>query len=212
MSINDKTCSEFLKELASGAPVPGGGGAAAMGGAVGMALSNMVGNLTLGKKKYAGVQDEIKELLEKGSQIMEDLKTLVDRDAEVFEPLSRAYRLPSDTPEQVKDKEEILEKCSRDACLVPLEIMRKCFEGIKIHERMGQIGSLIALSDVGCGVVFLKAALISGSLNIIINTNTINDKEFVRKISEEMDSLLEEGCRIAEDTLQLVKAKLQKGR
>ncbi|NLX91763.1 MAG: cyclodeaminase/cyclohydrolase family protein [Firmicutes bacterium] len=212
MSLNDKTCSEFLNELASRAPVPGGGGAAAMGGAIGMALSNMVANLTLGKKKYAGVQDEIKGLLEKGSKIIEDLKTLVDRDAEVFEPLSQAYRLPSDTPEQIKYKEEILEERSKEACLVPLEIMRKSFEGIKIHERMGQIGSLIALSDVGCGVAFLKAALISGSLNIIINTNTINDKEFVRKISEEMDSLLEEGCRIAEDTLQLVKAKLQKGR
>ncbi|NLC12168.1 MAG: cyclodeaminase/cyclohydrolase family protein [Firmicutes bacterium] len=173
MSMVEKKCSEFLSALASKAPVPGGGGAAALGGAIGMALSNMVGNLTVGKKKYADVEDEVKELLDKGYKIIEELKLLVDRDAEVFEPLSRAYGLPKDTPEQAKIKAETLEKCSKDACSVPLEIMRKSFEGIKIHERMGQIGTRIAISDVGCGVAFLKAALISASLNVMINLGAI---------------------------------------
>ncbi len=212
MSINEKKCGEFLEILASKTPVPGGGGAAALGGAIGMALSNMVGNLTLGKKKYADVQDEVKELLERGYKILEELKILADEDAKVFEPLSKAYGLPTDTPEQTEFKEKTVELCSKNACSVPLEIMRKSFEGIKIQERMGQIGTLIAVSDVGCGVVFLKSALISGALNIIININTIKDEEFVKNISAEMNRLLDEGSKVADETLQIVMDKLGKRR
>ncbi|MCK4378474.1 MAG: cyclodeaminase/cyclohydrolase family protein, partial [Deltaproteobacteria bacterium] len=102
MSMLDKTCKEFNEVLASKAAVPGGGGAAALGGAIGMALSNMVGNLTVGKKKYAEVEDEVKVLVEKGNQVIAALENLVDKDAEVFEPLSKAYGLPKDTPEQQK--------------------------------------------------------------------------------------------------------------
>ncbi|GAV25416.1 sugar ABC transporter substrate-binding protein [Carboxydothermus islandicus] len=210
MSMLDKTCNEFLEALASKAPVPGGGGAAALGGAIGMALSNMVGNLTVGKKKYADVEDEVKELIARGSQIIEELKSLVDKDAEVFEPLSKAYGLPAETEEQKKIKEETLEKCSKDACSVPMEIMRKAFEGIKIHQRMGQIGSKLAISDVGCGVVFLKSALISGMLNVLINLNTIKDQEFVEKTKAEMEHLLNEGSKIADETLELVINQIKK--
>lgn len=181
MSMLNQSCSDFLEVLASKAPVPGGGGAAALGGAIGMALSNMVGNLTVGKKKYAEVEDEVKELIAKGDKVIAELKALVDEDAEVFEPLSKAYGLPKDTPEQIAYKEEVLEKCSKDACDGPMKIMRKCYEGIKIHERMGQIGTNLAISDVGCGVVFLKSALISGMLNVVINLNTIKDQEYVKK-------------------------------
>ncbi len=210
MSMLNKSCSDFLEVLASKAPVPGGGGAAAIGGAVGMALSNMVGNLTVGKKKYAEVEDEVKALIAKGDQVITDLKALVDKDAEVFEPLSKAYGLPKDTPEQLAYKEEVMEKCSKDACGVPLEIMRKSYEGIKIHEHMGQIGTMLAISDVGCGVVFLKSALISGMLNVVINLNTIKDQEYVSKTRAEMNRLLTDGSNIADATLDLVLSKLKK--
>lgn len=210
MGMLDKSCKDFLDVLASKEAVPGGGGAAAAGGAIGMALSNMVGNLTVGKKKYADVEDEVKELLDKGYKVMAELETLVDKDAEVFEPLSKAYGMPKNTPEQVAAKEEALEKYSKEACSVPMEIMRKSYEGIKIHERMGQIGSMLAISDVGCGVVFLKSALVSGMLNVVINLNTIKDQEFVKSTREEMDRLLSEGSKVADDTLQLVLDKLSK--
>jgi len=209
-SMVDKPCKDFIEVLASKAPVPGGGGAAAMGGAIGMALSNMVGNLTIGKKKYADVEPEVKDLLEKGYKIISELEALVDKDAEVFEPLSKAYGLPKNTPEEIKFKEETMEKCSQIACSVPMEIMRKAYEGIKIHQRMGEIGSMLAISDVGCGVVFMKAALISGKLNVIINLNTIKDQDFVRSTKEEMDRLVDEGCKIADETLNLVISKLSK--
>ncbi|MBI4765369.1 MAG: cyclodeaminase/cyclohydrolase family protein [Deltaproteobacteria bacterium] len=210
MTMIDQTCSAFIEVLASKAPVPGGGGAAAIGGAIGMALSNMVGNLTVGKKKYADVEGEVKELIAKGEDIILKLENLVDKDAEVFEPLSKAYGLPKNTPEEVKFKEETMENCCKVACGVPLEIMRAVFEGIKIHARMGEIGTMIAISDVGCGVVFLKSALISGSLNVIINLNTIKDQTFLSATRKEMDELLSIGSKMADDTLALVISKLKK--
>jgi methenyltetrahydrofolate cyclohydrolase len=210
MSMLNQSCSNFLEVLASKAPVPGGGGAAALGGAIGMALSNMVGNLTVGKKKYAEVEDDLKELIAKGDKVIAELKALVDEDAKVFEPLSKAYGLPKDTPEQIAYKEKVLEKCSKDACDGPMKIMRTCYEGIKIHERMGQIGTNLAISDVGCGVVFLKSALISGMLNVVINLNTIKDQEYVRKNRAEMEQLVADGSKIADATLELVLNKLKK--
>lgn len=208
MSMVEKSCTDFINVLASKSPVPGGGGAAALGGSIGMALSNMVGNLTVGKKKYAPVEEEVKNLLEQGSQVIEELNSLVLKDAEVFEPLAKAYGMPAKTPEEIKTKEETMENCCKTACSVPMEIMRKAYEGIKIHSRMGEIGSMLAISDVGCGVAFLKAALISGQMNVIININSIKDQTFVEETKKEMDSLLEEGCRIADDTIKTVLNKL----
>lgn len=210
MSMLDKSCKGFNEVLASKAAVPGGGGAAAMGGAIGMALSNMVGNLTVGKKKYANVEEEVKDLLEKGVKIIAELESLVDKDAEVFEPLSKAYGLPRSTPEEIEFKQKTMEDCCKTACSVPMEIMRKAFAGIKIHEKMGQIGTMIAISDVGCGVAFMKAALVSGSLNVIINLNAIKDQAFVNETREEMNKLLKEGSKIADETFDLVVSKLTK--
>ncbi len=210
MSMLDESCKSFLSMLASKAPVPGGGGAAALGGAIGMALSNMVGNLTVGKKKYADVEPEIKQLIEQGDAVIAQLQKLVDKDAEVFEPLSKAYGLPKNTPEEVAYKATTIENCSKTACSVPMEIMRKAYEGIKIHARMGQIGTMIAISDVGCGVVFLKSALIAGSLNVVINLNTIKDPAFLADTRKEMNTLLEEGTKLADETFALVMSKLTK--
>ena len=170
----------------------------------------MVGNLTLGKKKYADVEDEVQALVDQGYKIIDELKTLVDKDAEVFAPLSKAYGLPKDTPEQAAHKEKVLEECSKVACSVPLEIMRKSYEGIKIHQRMGEIGNKLAISDVGCGVQFLKAALISGYLNVLINLTGIKDEKFVSETSAEVERLLEDGSRIADEALQNVIAKIKK--
>ncbi|NLZ92737.1 MAG: cyclodeaminase/cyclohydrolase family protein [Firmicutes bacterium] len=210
MAMSEKSCDYFLDVLASKAPTPGGGGAAAMGGAIGMALSNMVGNLTIGKKKYADVEDEVKALVEQGSKLITELKALVDKDAEVFEPLSKAYGLPKNTPEEAAYKEKTLEECSKLACSVPMEIMRKAYEGIKVHERMGQIGTAIAISDVGVGVAFLKSALIGGYLNVLINVNTIKDEKFVSDTFGEANQLLEDGSKIADETLQKVIDKIKK--
>ena len=154
------------------------------------------------------MEEEVKDLINKGNAIISDLKELVDKDAAVFEPLSKAYGLPKNTPEEAKYKDETMEKCCKAACLVPMEIMKKAYEGIKIHARMGEIGTMSAISDVGCGVVFLKSALIAGSLNVIINLNTIKDEDFVDDAQKQMNELLEKGSAMADETLKLVMTKL----
>ncbi len=135
---------------------------------------------------------------------------LVDEDAEAFKPLAQAYGLPRGTPEEIAHKEKTLEECSKVALSVPLEIMRQAYRGIKIHERMGQIGSMLAISDVGCGVVFLKGALQSGYLNVLINLGAIKDESFVEQVNREMSTLLEDGCKVADATLELVIGKIKK--
>jgi formiminotetrahydrofolate cyclodeaminase len=208
MSLVDKSCREFIEALSAKVPVPGGGGAAALGGAIGIALSTMVGNFTVGKKKYADVEDEVKELIDKGLRIQSDLLDLVAKDAEAFEPLSKAYGLPNNTDEEKKHKAEVLEKESKNACAVPMAIMRKAYEGIKVHQRMGQIGSRLLISDVGCGIVFLRAALIAAKLNVMINLNTIKDEEFIKETKKEMDFLVEDGIKVADEVYQSVLSQI----
>ena len=204
------TSQDFVTELASKAPVPGGGGAAALGGAIGMALSNMVGNLTVGKKKYKDVEAEVYGLLSKGEAVINEMLALIDGDAEVFEPLAKAYSLPRSTPEEIEFKSKTIEACCKKACSVPMEIMRKAVEGIAIHERMGEIGTVMAVSDIGCGVAFLKAALVSARLNVIINLNSIKDESFVSDTRKEMNELLTKGSTAADKALEKVVAALEK--
>jgi len=117
--MTEKSCIEFLKLLSFGSPVPGGGGASVMVGALGMALGSMVGNLTLGKKKYENVQEDIKKILKKAEIIQNDLFALIEEDADVFEPLSKAYGLPRNTEEEKFKRDEIMESKTqgRFSCL-----------------------------------------------------------------------------------------------
>lgn len=194
----NKSCNEFIEELSSKAPVPGGGGASAYVGALGMSLGSMVGNLTLGKKKYADVEEDIKELLKKSEEVINNLKNLVHKDAEVFYPLSQAYGLPKDTEEQKAAKEEALQKALVQATLVPLEIARYCLKAIDLHEEYAQKGTAIAISDVGVGVVFCKAALQGAKLNVLINTKIMKDQELKNKIETELKEIEEKGLAKAD--------------
>ena len=132
MGYSTLKCTEFVEVLASKAPVPGGGGASALVGAIGTALCNMVGSLTVGKKKYAAVEAEISGLMEKATELQNALLELIEKDAEVFEPLSRAYGLPKETEEERAEKARVMEGCLRDACSVPMDIMRRCCEVIDL--------------------------------------------------------------------------------
>lgn len=190
MSFVKKSCEEFVEVLATKNAVPGGGGASALVGAVGMALGNMVGSLTVGKKKYADVEADIIQLKQKSDKIQKKLLHLVERDAEVFEPLSKAYGLPKETEEQKAEKQRIMEAALREACSVPMEIMQVCCDAIKLLEEYAQKGAAIAISDAGVGVVCLKAALMGASLNVFINTNAMTDKEFAIKTEAEANQLL----------------------
>ncbi|NJD03312.1 MAG: cyclodeaminase/cyclohydrolase family protein [Ruminiclostridium sp.] len=196
--MTDKSCKEFLGMLASGAPVPGGGGASAMVGALGTALGSMVGNLTLGRKKYESVQADIKSILEKADILQQELVSLVEEDAVVFEPLSKAYGLPKNTDEEKQKRDEIMEEALRLACSVPLKIMEKSLEAIALHEELAEKGTRIAVSDVGVGVLFCRSALMGASLNVYINTKLMKNREYAAAINAKTGKMLAEGIAKAD--------------
>ncbi|WP_276702291.1 cyclodeaminase/cyclohydrolase family protein [Romboutsia ilealis] len=210
MKISEKTCIEFVNVLASKSAVPGGGGAAALVGAIGMALGSMVCNLTIGKKKYDEYEESVNEILVKAREIEKKLLSMIDKDAKNFLPLSKAYGLPNSTEEEKKIKEDIMENALKVACEVPIDIVRVCFDAIKLHEDLVDKGSKLAISDVGVGVQCLRAAILSGQLNVVININSIKDMEYVEAIRKEVNSLVEEGVKICDEVYAKVEKALVK--
>lgn len=206
--MTEKTCEQFLAELSTKAPVPGGGGASALVGAIGVALGNMVGSLTTGKKKYAAVEEEIQQLNERAEGLRKQLEALVTADAEVFEPLSKAYGLPKNTPEEMAHKDRVMEEVLGAACAVPMDIMRACCEGIALVEEYAEKGSVMAVSDAGCAAVLCKSALQAASLNVFINTKSMKNRERAEELNAEAHQMLTEYCPRADIVFETVTKKL----
>ena len=175
--------SEYLDILSSKAPVPGGGGASALAGALGDSLGQMVVHLTLGKKKYAQVQDEMLEYESHLKRLQEEFLVLADRDAEVFAPLAECYRLLDVTEEEKAYKEKIMEERLRNASFVPLEIMEKAVEMLGILEELSYKGSVMAVSDVGVGVQFARTALLGAVMNVYINTRSMKNRQKAEELN-----------------------------
>lgn len=181
---------KFVEVLASKEPVPGGGGASALVGAVGMALGNMVGSLTVGKKKYADVEAEMQGLIVSARKIQSRLMELIGDDAKCFEPLAKAYGLPAETEEQRNEKNRVMEAALKVACTAPIEIMEACCQAIELIEEFAAKGSVLAISDAGVGAVFCKAALKGASLNVYINTKAMKNRECAQKLNKRCDTML----------------------
>ena len=209
MEMMEQSCTQFLAELAGKAPVPGGGGAAALVGAAGVALGNMVGCLTTGKKKYAAVEADIQALNARAEALRRELEALVQADAEAFAPLAAAYGLPKDPPAQAAHKAAVLEAALDTACAVPLEIMQKCAEGIVLVEQYAAKGSVLAVSDAGCAAALCKAALQSASLNVFINTKLMTDRPRADALDAQADALLNEYVPRADAVFASVTNKLR---
>ena len=209
MEMMEKSCGQFLAELAGKAPTPGGGGASALVGAAGVALGNMVGSLTTGKKKYAAVEAGIQALNARAEALRGELEALVQADAEAFAPLAAAYGLPKDTPEQAAHKAAVLEKALDAACAVPLQIMEKCAEGIALAEEYAAKGSVMAVSDAGCAAALCKAALQAASLNVFINTKLMADRSRAGVLDAKADNLLNEFVPRADAVFASVMQKLR---
>ena len=207
--IKDLTVSTFLEELSSKKPTPGGGGAAALGGAQGVALGEMVINLTLGKKKYADVEEEMQLLLVRLEEIRAEFLRLADEDARVFAPLAAAYGLPSGTEEEKKHKEKVLETHLLAASLVPKAVMEQAVEAIKIMDVLAHKGSRLAVSDVGVGVSFLRTALLGAKMNVSINTNFMKQRETARQLDQEASALAETGRKLSDEIYANVEAALK---
>ena len=202
MDMTLATCREFVKVLASDAPAPGGGGAAALVGAIGTALGNMVGSLTVGKKKYAAVEEEIIALKAKCDALQTELLNQVEADEINFLPLAKAYGIPKDDP----NRDAVMEEATIIACSTPMKIMELCCQAIDCIAVFAEKGSRLAVSDAGCGAVCCKAALQAASLNVFINTKSLKNREVAEDMNRHANLMLNKYCQLADEIFDEVKA------
>lgn len=191
----------FIDELASAAPTPGGGGAASYVGAVASALASMVGNLTVGKKTYAAVEDDVRATLERLALLRNKLLALIESDAQAFEPLAASYRMPKATPEEAAAKQAALQLALGPACDVPLIIMRTCAEVIDHADFLARNGSKLAVSDAGAAAVLARAAVVAASMNVYINAASMDDEARADRYRAEADRLIAEANERADGIL-----------
>ena len=204
--LTDLSCTAFAEVLASKAPVPGGGGAAALAGALGVALCSMVGNFTTGKKKYAVYEEDVQRMLAEGETLRARLLELVEADAAAFEPLSRAYAIPKEDP----TRDSVLEEAALNACKAPMEMVSCCGEALLLLEEMLEKGSRLLLSDVGCGALLCKAAMESAAMNVFVNTGSLQDRAVAVGMERQVDETLEKYLPMAERIASSVTATLRK--
>ena len=192
-------CNDFVEILASKAAVPGGGGASALVGSIGVALGHMVGSLTLGKKKYAAVEEDIQRCQQKANFLAKRLLDLMDEDARAFEPLSKAYGLPHATPEETARKAQVMEQALLTACGAPMEILRACAEAIDLMAEYAAKGSRLALSG----------ALQAASLNIYINAKSLQDRAEADRLTAKTDRLVAEYGAKADEIFSAVQREIR---
>lgn len=202
MDMTMESCRKFVEVLASDAPAPGGGGASALVGAIGTALGNMVGSLTVSKKKYADVEAEILALKAKCDTLQTELLNQVEADEQGFLPLAKAYGIPRDAP----NRDQILEEATLTACAVPVRIMELCCEAMEAIAVFAAKGSRLAVSDAGCAAVCVKAALQAASLNVFINTRTLKNREAAEEMNAKCLGMLDKYGAVADEIFETVKA------
>jgi formiminotetrahydrofolate cyclodeaminase len=208
MIYSELSAADFVTQLASKAPVPGGGGAAALIGSMGAALGNMVVNLTSGKKKYAAYEEDLQRILLELTKLQTALLNYIDEDAVAFYPLSQAYGIKANTDDEKQQKQIILQKALKEASVVPMKIVRACFRGLEIQEELSVKGSTLAISDVACGVQALRTGLLAGRVNVMINLGMIKDQEFVSETKSELDDLTIRGVSLADRIFAEIENKL----
>ena len=192
--------NEYLEVLASKAPTPGGGSAAAVYGAVGTALGEMVGNLTTGKKKFAIYEEEIQKILVRLQEARMDFIRLEKADEQAFEPLSEVYRMKAETDEEKKAKEEYL----KAAAQVPMEVMERAVSVMDDIEFLALNGSRLAVSDAGVGIQGIRTALLGAVMSVYINTKMMKDREYAEAVNQQAELLIKKGTEQADRIYEIV--------
>jgi formiminotetrahydrofolate cyclodeaminase len=204
-----KTLAAFLDELASSSPAPGGGSVAALAGALGTALTSMVCNLTIGKKKYAAVEEEMKKILVQAEEMRALFTALIDKDTDAFNKVMEAFSLPKETEPQKALRAAAIREATKEATNVPLEVMKHCIDALALTQQVAAAGNLNSVSDAGVSAHMLHAAVESAALNVRINLNNLNDSEFVGWKTDEMDSLMNTSRMMLEEIQGIVAEKLK---
>ena len=207
--LKTTSLEDFADALAGPDPVPGGGGVSSYVAALGAALGSMVCALTTGKKKYAETQGELDEIIPKLEAYRRRFVDGIKEDAESFLPLAKAYSLPEATPEEKAHKEEVMEELLLKAAETPLSLMCDISECLVLLERLAEIGSRLAMSDVGVGAAMCRAAMDSASLNVFINTKYMKNREKAASLNDEATELVSGAQVLSEDILKQVRGALE---
>ena len=206
------TINEFIEKLGSKDAVPGGGGAAALTASLGISLCKMAANLTVGKKKYADVEDLMYDIIAECDKLSAEFVALIQKDADGFLPLSKAYGLPTETEEQKKFKEETLERELNNATVVPFEIMEKCARAIELSAIVAEKGSRLVVSDAACAINTCMSAMKCASLNVYINTKFMKDRTRAEEMNLKADSMINAGSTTAEKVFSEVLESLKQSK
>ncbi len=198
----------FLDDLASERPTPGGGGAAAVSGAIGAALVSMVANLTIGKKNYEAVWEDLEAVNAKAEALRTDLIGAIDEDVVAFNSVMGAYGLPRATDEEKAKRTAAIQAALKDATLAPLRAVKACFEVIRLSAVVAEKGNLNVISDAGVAVLAANAGLRSAALNVLINAKAIKDRDFAEAHIAEVNALLAQAAETTDSVYQTVRTKI----
>ncbi|MBA7499620.1 Methenyltetrahydrofolate cyclohydrolase [subsurface metagenome] len=205
----DKKVSNFLDELASNSPTPGGGSVAALAGALGVALISMVGNLTVGKKKYEDVEEDIKKILSSSEKLRYELSQLIEEDVKVFNNFMATYKMPKETEDEKKVRAEKMQESLIEAAKVPLRVAYKCLDILSLSKEVAEKGNINVVSDAGVAVLMAEAALESAILNVKINLRIIKDEKVRTELFSSIKEILLKEKGQKEKVLEIVEEKIR---
>ncbi len=208
MAVKESSIETFLEELASKASTPGGGSAAAIMGGVSAALSSMVCNLTIGKKKFAAVESEMTEILAQADKLRARMIYAIEEDVAAFAAVMAAYGLPKTTEDEQKERHRAIQSALRSATDAPLECAKLCREAIELAAHVSDKGNPAVVSDGGVAALAGQAALRSSALNVYVNAKAIEDRAFADGRLQTLEALLSEGSARAEATYEAVSKQL----
>ena len=201
----------YLAAAASGEPTPGGGSVSALAGALGASMAAMAANFTIGKKQFAAVDAEARELLGKIEDLRKKLQELAQKDTEAYAAVGAAFKLPKKSPEEKEARTAAIAAACRGAMAVPLDALRACRESLVATRRLAEIANPNLISDVGVAALLLEAAAGGSALNVAVNLPSIGDPKLAGSVQNELNTALADCARLSKETQDLVAAALMKG-
>ncbi|HHV25589.1 cyclodeaminase/cyclohydrolase family protein [Anaerosalibacter bizertensis] len=212
MMLVDKTIKDYVNQVASNEPAPGGGSVSALVGSLGAALTSMVGNLTIGKKAYEKLDEvhrkELDENLVKVQDSIKKLNVFVDKDTEAFNKVMESFKLPKETEDEKRARSLAIEEATKGALETPLECAKECLEVLRLQKTFALYGNPNAITDVGVGALLAYSGLEGALFNVKINLAGLKDEKYIKNIEEEMKNILNEGKKLREELLEIVYGKL----
>ena len=201
---------DFANELSIDSPAPGGGSVSALAGALASGLASMVANLTIGKKEFNQVWEEMKETAVKAQALKDELLLAVDRDTEVFNTIMAAFSMRKKTDDQKAERNHAIQEATKSACLVPLDVMKKSIEVLKLSHIVAEKGNENAISDAGVSALLALSAVEGAGLNVRINLRSLEDEAFVSKMKLEVNSLTLKARQLQAEIIDIVNSKIDK--